>query len=507
MIDIDLFEAKKLYPFQEKTVNDILDELKKNGANFNLLYQLPTGGGKTVIFSEITRRYIQDWNKKVLILTHRIELSIQTSNQLNAIGVKSKIINSEVKILPDKDDFQCFIAMVETLNNRLNENEKFIEDVGLVIVDEAHYNSFRKIFQFYEHCNILGVTATPLSSNKALPLKDHYNKLLVGESIASLIESGYLANAETYSYDVNLHGLKIGSNGDFTVASSDLLYSNYFMQEKLIFAYEEIAVGEKTLIFNAGIETSRRVEESFKKLKYNIRHLDSTFSDRDRKDVLQWFKETPGAILTSVGILTTGFDEPTVQTIIINRATRSLTLYHQIIGRGSRRLPNKDSFKIIDLGNNIRRFGYWQDYINWQDAFKYPDRFLESRISELEDMEFEVEFEFPRGFEKFIDISYLNKFNIRDAYYECIEGGFKGKKAVEISLENHFEAIMNSAKNLDEGLLLQQHLQDHIEYRLKQFIKCIAKCTDNYFKYTLETYNRQLSQKLRANLDDVEEEE
>jgi len=502
MIDTDLYQAKKLYPFQEETVTTILDDLRKNGNNYNLLYQLPTGGGKTVIFSDITKKYLQEWKKKVLILTHRIELSVQTSRQLSAIGVLNKVINSEVKNLNDQEDYHCFIAMVETLNNRLNENEKFIEDVGLVIVDEAHYNSFRKIFQFYEDCNILGVTATPLSSNKALPLKDNYNKLLVGESIANLIESGFLANAETFSYDVNLHGLKIGTNGDFTVGSSDVLYSNYFMQEKLIFAYEEVALGEKTLIFNAGIETSRRVEESFKKLKYNIRHLDSTFSDKDRKDVLKWFRETPGAILTSVGILTTGFDEPTVQTIIINRATRSLTLYHQMIGRGSRKLPHKDGFKIIDLGNNVRRFGYWQDYINWQDAFRFPDRFLESRISEIEDMEFEVEFEFPRGFDKLLDTEILDSFNIKKSYYDCMDRGEKGKKAVDMSLNNHFEAIQKSAKSLDHALELQIALQDHIEHRMKHYTKCIAKCTDNYFKFLIETYNRQLSQKIRLNIED-----
>ena len=502
MIDLDLYEAKKLYPFQVNTVTNVLDELRKNGANFNLLYQLPTGGGKTVIFSDITKRYIEEWGKKVLILTHRIELSVQTSKQLNAIGVNNKVINSEVKYLNDQEDYSCFIAMVETLNNRLNENDNFIENVGLVIVDEAHYNSFRKIFQFYETSNILGVTATPLSSNKALPLKDNYNKLLVGESISNLIENGYLANAETYSYDVNLHGLKIGTNGDFTVGSSDVLYSNYFMQEKLIFAYEEIALGQKTLIFNAGIETSRRVEESFKKLKHNIRHLDSTFSDKDRKEVLSWFRETPNAILTSVGILTTGFDEPTVKTIIINRATRSLTLYHQMIGRGSRKLPEKDTFAIIDLGNNVRRFGYWQDYINWQDAFRFPDRFLESRVSELEDMEFEIEFEFPKGFEKIIDIQKLESFNIKEDYFSCMERGEKGKNCIENSLINHFEAIEASAKNLDHALLLQESLQDHIEHRIKHYTKCISKSTDNYFKFLLETYNRQLAQKIRLNIEE-----
>jgi superfamily II DNA or RNA helicase len=237
----------------------------------------------------------------------------------------------------------------------------------------------------------------------------------VGESISNLIEGAYLSNAETYQYDVNLHGLKIGTNGDFTVSSSDLLYSNFFMQEKLIFAYEEVSLNKKTLIFNAGIETSRRVEDSFKKLKYNIRHLDSTFSDKDRKDVIHWFKVTPGAILTSVGILTTGFDEPTVQTIILNRATRSLTLYHQMIGRGSRRLPKKNEFKIIDLGNNVRRFGYWQDYINWHDAFRFPDRFLESRLSESEDLEFEVEFEFNKHQQEKLNTSKLDEFSIKEA--------------------------------------------------------------------------------------------
>lgn len=502
MTEPEVYEAKTLYPFQRSTVDTILSDLEKNGKNFNLLFQLPTGGGKTVIFSEITREFIDRTKEKVLILTHRIELSVQTSKQLSAIGVNNMVISSDVKTINDQSEFECYIAMVETLNNRLHDNENFLEGIGLVIVDEAHYNSFRKIFQFYEQVNILGVTATPLSSNRALPLNDNYNKLIVGESILSLIEGGYLSSAETFTYDVNLHGLKIGSNGDFTVSSSDSVYGNFFMQEKLLFAYEEVAVGTKTLIFNSGIETSIRVEETFKKRGFKIRHLDSTFSDRDRKEVLEWFKVTPDAILTSVGILTTGFDEPTVQTIILNRATRSLTLYHQMIGRGSRKLPNKSVFKLIDLGNNVRRFGYWQDYLNWQDAFRFPDRFLESRLSELEDMEFEVEFEFPRAIKERLDIKALEVFNIKDDYYDCLDSNRKGKIAVDNSLENHFQVIREVAKDFFDGLELQEALQEHIEHRLKQYTKCISKSTPNYFKYLMETYNRLLRQKLREVLED-----
>ena len=113
------FEVKSLYPFQRNTVDSILTELKANGNNFNLLYQLPTGGGKTVIFSQIAKEYIEKWNKKVLILTHRIELSVQTSRQLKGIGVNNMVINSDVKTIKNQDDYSCYIAMVETLNKIL----------------------------------------------------------------------------------------------------------------------------------------------------------------------------------------------------------------------------------------------------------------------------------------------------------------------------------------------------------------------------------------------------
>jgi superfamily II DNA or RNA helicase len=502
MIDQSLFKKKELYPFQRRVVEQVVSELTAQGDNFNLLFQLPTGGGKTVIFSNIAKEYIERTKRKVLILTHRIELCIQTSKQLTALGIENKVVNSLVKNLDDQKEYDSFTAMVETLNNRLQDNKEFIQNIGLVIVDEAHNNSFRKIFQYFKDVNILGVTATPLSSNKTLPLKDNYDKLIVGESIKSLIENGYLSNAETYTYDVNLHGLKIGVNGDFTVSSSDKVYSNYFMQEKLLFAYEEVAVKRKTLIFNSGIDSSRAVFELFKKHNYKVRHLDSTFGDAERKEILTWFKETPGAVLTSVGILTTGFDEPTVETIILNRATRSLTLYHQMIGRGSRKLENKDSFQVIDLGNNVRRFGYWQEYIDWQDAFNFPDRFLEARLSEEDDMLFEAEYEIPKNLkDKLKSPEKLEEFYMKRVYDECIETGKKGKDAVDISLDNHFEVIKENSEDIYDALLLVQDLQEDIERRLKHYTKCITKATESYLNWLKETYNRQLCQRIRAELD------
>ena len=100
----DNITEKRLYDYQIKDLNRIFDVMAEEEDNYNLLYQLPTGGGKTVIFSEIVRRYIEKHNKKVVILTHRIELCKQTSNVLTGFKVKNKVINSKVKTLPDQDD-------------------------------------------------------------------------------------------------------------------------------------------------------------------------------------------------------------------------------------------------------------------------------------------------------------------------------------------------------------------------------------------------------------------
>ena len=124
--------VKELYPYQLGAIEKIMSGLEALEEGQNLIYQLPTGGGKTVIFSEIASRFIRQKQSKVLILTHRVELLHQTSRSLEGIGVSNKIIDRKVQQLDDQDQFSCFVAMVETLNNRLTENENYIKDVGLV---------------------------------------------------------------------------------------------------------------------------------------------------------------------------------------------------------------------------------------------------------------------------------------------------------------------------------------------------------------------------------------
>lgn len=487
--------SKELYAYQKKDLERIFDALDEVEEGSNLLYQLPTGGGKTVVFSEIAKRFIERRGKKVVVLTHRIELSSQTSKMLDEFGVINKVINSSVKQIEPNDPHMCYVAMVETLNNRLNDEKIVLENIGLVIIDEAHYNSFRKLFKYFERPYVLGVTATPLSSNIKLPMKDFYKKLIIGESIQSLIDKGFLAEAEVHRYDLSLQGLKLGINGDYTVKSSDAFYSNYGMLGKLLSVYNEVAKGSKTLIFNNGINASYAVYETFKRAGLPVRHLDNKHSAKERQEILMWFKKTPDAILTSVSILTTGFDEPTVETVILNRATRSLTLYFQMIGRGSRVLKNKKKFHVIDLGNNTLRFGAWNDPIDWNDIFYFPDFYLES-IKSDEEIERNFEYTMPTELRSKFSKSTTVDFDIKERYKELFSIGQRPKKVLEESIEQHALMCIENSSNITEARQLMILLEDDIKNRVKQYTYCIMNTTKNYKEWLEEDYNRKLRSKL-----------
>ncbi|MFL2622326.1 MAG: DEAD/DEAH box helicase [Flavobacteriaceae bacterium] len=499
-------EGKQLYHYQKGAIQKIFQCFESAVDDYHLLYQLPTGGGKTIIFSEIVSQYLKTQNKKVLVMTHRIELCKQTSNVLSEFGVRNKVVDSKAK-LDDQKEYDCFVAMVETLNNRLKDDKLDISDIGLVIIDEAHYNSFTKLFKFFEKSFILGVTATPLSSNIELPMTDNYNELIVGESIESLIENSFLAKANMFSYNVGLTSLVVGANGDYTVKSSEDLYTNNEMLSKLMDAYNERCMNKKTLIFNNGINTSLFVYDLFKRAGLPIAHLDNTTTKKERSNILKWFKETPNAILTSVSILTTGFDEPSVEAIILNRATKSLTLYYQMIGRGSRIFKNKNSFDVVDLGNNFHRFGPWgSTNLDWHRIFKYPSHYLDGILSD-EELESNFIYEMPEEIRKLFSNSENVYFDINKTYISSIRSGESSKVVLKRSIQQHAKICIENSEDIYDALSLMKLLNEDIDFRIHRYSKCISKSTHNFLQWLVDDYKKKLRSYLRLNFDRIKSEQ
>jgi len=363
-----------LRPYQQES-NDEIAQKYANGFR-KLIFQLPTGGGKTITASALIHRFLQSTKKKVLFVVHREELLQQFRaafyEQYNLVaepivaGVKYRNPNTEV-----------YVTMVETANNRLRKNPRWFGDVGLVVIDEAHLGNFSKLHEYFsnETSLIVGLTATPISASKKFPLKNLYEDIICSTDIPDLIAIKALVPNQTFHVkgSVRRDNLKV-KNGEFDNAEMFAEYGKSKHIENCVRGYEDHAKGTKTLVFNCNVEHSKMVSEAFTNAGYNSRHLDGSMEKSERLEILNWFKNTPDAILNNIGILTAGFDEPSVQTVIMNRATLSLPLWIQCTGRGSRPYPSKTYFTIIDLGGNALEHGDWCMRRDWAHIFHNPPK-------------------------------------------------------------------------------------------------------------------------------------
>jgi superfamily II DNA or RNA helicase len=292
-------------------------------------------------------------------------------------------------------------------------------------------------------------------------------------------------------------------NGDYTVKSSEKLYTAVTMQDKLIQSYLEVAKGKKTLIFNNGIRTSIEVEDSFKRAGIEVRHLDNTNSKEERKNILKWFRDKPDAVLTSVSILTTGFDEPTVECIILNRATKSLTLYYQMIGRGSRILKDKKEFQIIDLGNNVARFGLWNEPVDWQQVFRSPDFYVENIVSD-EEIERNFVYKMPEITKSEFPNTKDFTFDIKGAYKRITKENRKSKDVLDESIVQHVQWCVENSEDVFDARILAKLLKEDIKDRIRRYAYCIINNTNNYKDWLEEDYYRRLRMAIQQEFAGIE---
>lgn len=384
----------KPYPDQEISINSIISELKKRD---RLLYQLPTGGGKTAIFSFIAKQWYLETNQKALIVVHREVLINQSATTLRKIGMTVETVVASKKSLNHLS--KSYVAMVRTLINRLKIDPDFVKEIGLIICDEAHLLLFEEVFQYFPLVKILAVSGTPavlkkvsfckctrcgkvsdiidvccniemFEYSRTFTLSEIYEHIIIGTPIIELINNGRLVKPIYYDFGkVHHKDLKIDSK---TNDYDDEEFSSENAVANVVLQYEKIHKGEKTLIFNSSTKTNLSVYNQFIEAGYkNVKLLDSVNECDSQKSILKWFEETPDAILLNCSILTTGFDEPTLQGIILNRATKSISLYHQMVGRVARVCDTiyKEFAKVTDLGGNIEAHGKWEDYVDWEAYF------------------------------------------------------------------------------------------------------------------------------------------
>lgn len=351
-----------LRDYQKTAIQNIRHEF--NTGKKTVILQLPTGAGKTIIFTAISKQ-ANEKGSTILVITDRKELLTQADGAFDKFGITPTLLTANTKTLKKAE---IYIGMVETIKRRLTKPNyvDFVQSFSLIIIDESHKQSFDRLFEAITPFQyVIGATATPYRTGKMKPLKEYYDSIVIGEQITELITCNFLSPAVHYGVPIaGLDKVKITA-GDFDQKQMGELYDAPELYGGVIENYKAHASGRKTLLFAATVRNSEIMAREFNSAGISAMHLDAETPKSEREAILEDFKNDKFMVLCNVGILTTGYDEPSVSCIITYRATRSLPLWLQMCGRGSRIYENKRDFIILDFGENAKRHGLWDEYRTW----------------------------------------------------------------------------------------------------------------------------------------------
>lgn len=335
-------EAPKmgLRAYQMKARQDI----HKGFENFDRqLGVLPTGGGKTILFSRLAQDYQPS---RTLILAHREELITQAVDKLrSSTGLEAQVEMGEERASLDAP---VVVASVQTLM-REKRRERWPRDhFGLVVVDEAHHaladSYLNTLGHFDDHAKVLGVTATPDRGDKK-NLGKYFENIACEVTLLDLVNQGWLSpiRVKTVPLEMSLRGVRTTA-GDFS--ADDLGHALEPYLEKIADVLVEHR-HRKTLVFLPLIAVSKRFAQMCRDRGLLAEHVDGQTTERQA--ALERFKRDETRILTNAMLLTEGYDEPSIDCVVCLRPTKIRALYSQIIGRGTRIWPGKDHLLVLDF--------------------------------------------------------------------------------------------------------------------------------------------------------------
>jgi DNA repair protein RadD len=312
------------------------------------LLVLPTGAGKTTVASKLIHSAIEQ-GSNVLFMAHRKELVEQAKDRLHQFGVKPGIIMSGWK---HRKHQPVNVASVQTLLRRDLPTAK------IIIVDEAHHSisaGFKQLLEQYPESIIIGLTATPYRLD-GKGLGDIYSKIVAPISLADLTDRGYLVPARYFGSKQDMSDVA-SKGGDYDPSQMYNKFDKREIYDGVVEHYNKFAAGTKAIVFNVNVEHSVKMTDKFIAAGIPAAHVDGETSPLERNRILQAFRDNKFKVLCNVNILTEGFDLPTIETVILNRATKSKSLYLQMIGRGLRPAPGKSHCTVIDQGGNVWQHG------------------------------------------------------------------------------------------------------------------------------------------------------
>nr|DAU90195.1 MAG TPA: Chromatin remodeling complex ATPase [Caudoviricetes sp.] len=334
----------KLRDYQEEARIAIANEWEK-GVKKTLLV-LPTGCGKTIVFSKVVEDRVK-LGERVLILAHRSELLDQASDKLaKATGIFTATEKAEQSCL--NSWFRVVVGSVQTLQRpkRLAQFDKDYFDT--IVVDEAHHcisDSYQRVLEHFSNANVLGVTATP-DRGDMRNLGSYFESLAYEYTLTKAIKNGYLSpiKALTIPLELDLSAVSMQS-GDFKASEVGTALDPYL--EQIADEMLKYCADKKTVVFLPLVKTSQKFRDILNEKGFKAAEVNG--DSKDRAEILDDFSKGKYNVLCNSMLLTEGWDEPSVDCIVVLRPTKVRSLYSQMVGRGTRLYPGKEDLLLLDF--------------------------------------------------------------------------------------------------------------------------------------------------------------
>ncbi len=369
-----------LRPDQQALKQGIYDAW--NGGARAALAVLPTGGGKSVVVSDI----VMDRNNmgaRQCVIAHRTELVGQMSLHVANRGIKHRIIGSASTVAAViaehrrefggrsfvNPDANCSVASVDTLVARMETLKDWGAQIDDWTIDEAHHvlraNKWGKAITLFPNARGLGVTASPRRAD-GMGLGSHhdgvFDDMIVGPTMRELIEIGALCDYEIAipSSDFEIDESTLAPSGDWSTAKMREASKKSHIVGDVVTEYVKRAFGKRGICFATDVETAGEMAQRFNDVGIPTAAVSAKTPTDVRNDYIRRFRDGRLWVLVNVDLFGEGFDVPAVEVVIMARPTASLAVYLQQFGRALRILAGKQFGLVIDHVSNWKRHG-WPD--------------------------------------------------------------------------------------------------------------------------------------------------